>query len=141
MATKLSDMLISAIFISGIAGMLLIFISSGVNTYTVTDYDNTTLEELDKLQELSTTTESLSNSTQIRAEQGALSVLDSLVDKAFNSVLILGQSINILASMIITLIGATNFGPFGVILRRMVIAIIFTFVFVGVMRVITKVDI
>lgn len=142
MTAKLSEILISLILVGGIVGMLITFIGAGVAEYQPVDYDNSTLEELYVLEEINYKTEQLAkNSTQIKAEQGALSVLDSLFDKAFNSILIAGQSINFMVSMTNTLVESAGLGPFLADVRNMIAGILFVLTFVIIMRFISKVDI
>lgn len=142
MTAKISEILISLILVGGLVGILITFIGAGVAEYQPVDYDNSTLEELYVLEEINYKTEQLAkNSTQIKAEQGALSVLDSLFDKAFNSILIAGQSINFMVSMTNTLVESAGLGVFLRDVRNMIAGILFVLTFVIIMRFISKVDI
>jgi hypothetical protein len=97
---KLHEILIGMVLMGIISSGLILFISGGVSVYSVTDYDNSTLESFNKINELQADVEVFSADQTSVDEKDYSDILGGLFSSAYTAAKILGNSADILGSII-----------------------------------------
>ena len=134
-------MILIGIFIIGlISSGLAIFISSGAGTYTLSGYDNDSLDSFNKMTELNSKIESYNNDSGTVGSDSGDDKLGSLFTSTYQSASTLKDSIGIFGSMINDGIGNVKIlGGYGEILKKGLIGILLTAILIGIfMAFITK---
>lgn len=137
---KLHMILIGAVILSLIATGLAVFISSGTESYTLSGYDNDSLETFNRMSELNSKVESFNTDSGVVGSDSNDDKLGSLFTSTYQSASVLKDSVGILNSM--SNDGIDNvkiLGGFGKPLKTALGAIITIAIFVGIfMAFITK---
>lgn len=118
-----------------------LFISHGAAKYSTPDYDNTTFNEYQALEELTNLSRDVEDSTsEIKDQEGAIDTIGSFFTSSYNAFKITTKIFNIFFPMGAHAIDALGLGIFGESIKVGVMAIILlTLIISGIFYVIFKV--
>lgn len=131
-------MMVIAVFAAGL-GLVL---AHGTTVYGVTDYDNASLENYQKLSDLNTQALEVNTATsEIQQQEDALDVIGFYFLGGFNAVKIGLQSFNTFNPIASEATDSLNLGAFGPILKSALIGLVLVGLIFGfVFKIIFKVD-
>lgn len=137
---QLNRILIGMVVLGLISTGLVIFISGAVDTYGVSDYDNSSLESFNQMTELSNQVEDFNEDSGKVDSDSNDDKLGSLFTSTYQSASVIKRSVNILTNMISEGIGnVTILGGFGQPLKVGLSMIVLIAIFIGIfMHFITK---
>jgi len=136
MSYKISSFIIGLIIFSAIVSIFGIFVANIGTIYAPADYseNNETLAAYSKLNELSSQTEDIKNSTSdIKEKTGVLDVVGSFFTDSYRTLLITKSSFDTFDSMSNTAFTDSGLGESGRILKIALTTIILICIFVGVL--------
>ena len=136
MAYKISSFMIGLVIFSAIVAIIGMYIGQVGQYYNPPDYaeNNETLEKYNKLNELTTQTEAIQNSTgEIREKTGVLDVIGSFFSDAYRSLLITKTSFDTFDAMGNAAVTDSGLGQSGKILKIALTTIVLICIFIGVL--------
>ena len=130
---QLHKILIGIIVVGLISSGLVMFISSGVNTYAPSGYSESDLASFNKMSELNDQMKTFEDeSNEVSSKEGVLDILGSYFTNMYQAAKTLKSSNDVLSSMINDGVDKLPLGGFGVILKTGLVSIVMITIFVGI---------
>ena len=130
---RLSGFIIGIVIVSFIAGSLSLFLSNMVSQYGVTNYDNSSLDEFNKLSEMSRDIESTQQRIEENPPSNVLDVIGAYFSNGYEAMKLSFQSFNTFSTLTNHAVQEAKLGAIGILLKVtltliVIVGIIFLFV-------------
>lgn len=128
---KISDFMIGIVFVGLIMTVFSLFMADMNSKYGVT-YDNTTLAQFDKINNLTAMTKETEAGTAIEQSPNVLDVIGAYFTDAYNALLLTKASYNVFGEMTDTAISNSNLGTVGNVFQKAILLVVLILIIVAI---------
>jgi hypothetical protein len=132
---QLHKILIGIVLVGLISAGMMLFLNEGVTSYSVTGYNNTSMQSFIQLDELSTQVEQFNDEDEGVEDTGVLDILGSFFTNMYQSAKIFKNSADVVGTMVDESVTVVDMGGYSGYLKKalglMVMIVIFVAIFLA----------